>query len=830
MADLSVQSPWALSTAQVSAILDRDIYHPTETGSGSLPIELRFMRFGEIGEAGKYELLSMAKTKARIAQWCQNAFALLDPQNRDLGSHLERLDAMFSTLVTCSFQIHKRKLAKDDIVGKACVLLARLPSHPPELSFQYESKNGKSDPDSPWPVEYSCASPTVAGEIKGPRDRYTWTNLRVLSRPSTNVVRIALYLVMEPSAAFTLTSDYSDTIVSILNTVTDFCQSSATKADARSWFILQAFLWAAWQQTVMLQMWYDATRQLNVGYSFERHNHLISREIPSVMPGREIVERSRPTYMCKWAFELLRSDLSSVTQDFRRLFEIYELHFGDREPRCNLADGRCRPRLCDGKAPGNCQRFVSEGVQIQAAHDFECPGSACGSLIWDEQSYRSIKGARAVCLEATDEQYIRYRPVTSETMAVSHVWSHGQGGRPETGFNKCLHRRYTALARCFDCTSYWMDTPCIPTNDELRDEAIGQINSNFINSKITLLVDRDLMEIDIHPLTLQAEEAILATLVVCDWNVRAWTLLEGMRGRLKLHILCKDNRVIALVDVLSDVLSKSSLALVSPCLAIQHYTPTQNQHSQFLEEEPVTTEQATCLLNHRHATKDRDVTMIWSLVCGSNKVVKTAADFWRSTVGQPLATGFLVSSAPRIKGRGLSWAPSRPNLLPPTAGTPDGKQYPAFDGQNSVAGRIVAEGFRAEWLICPIRRSKALPMWFSLYTYADANSGFDAYYKIYNGGANSKMDLRSLLKLRSVIAPLLKQYRWVGLLLPALRERLSSGAASPPQPFLYQGEAKGPLLVVVASNKEDEWEWQFVHEWDITFQLPEFSLEELLIV
>ncbi|RHZ67860.1 hypothetical protein CDV55_105150 [Aspergillus turcosus] len=773
MADLPVQSAWALSRAQVSAILDRDIYHPTETGSGSLPIEVRFMQFGEIGEAGNYELISMAKTKARIGQWCRDAFALLDPQSRDLGSHLVWLDAMFSTLVTCSFHIHRRKLAKDDIVGKACALLARLPSHPPELPFQYESKNGQSDLNSPWPVEYFCPLSTVAGQTEGPRDRYTWTKLRVFSRPSTNVVRIALFLVMEPSAAFSLTSDYSDTIVSLLNTVTDLCRSAITKADAQSWFILQAFLWAAWQQTVMLQMWYDATRQLNVGYSFERHNHLISREIPSVMPGREIVEWSRPTYMCKWAFELLRSDLSSVTWDFRRLFEIYELHFGDHAPRCN-------------------------------------PAAGC------------------VCLEETDDQYIRYRPVTAETMAVSHVWSHGQGGRPETGFNRCLHRRYTALARSFGCTSYWMDTPCIPTDDELRDEAIAQINSNFVNSKVTLLVDRDLMEIDIHPLTLQAEEAILAALVVCDWNVSAWTLLEGMRGRLKLHILCKDNRVIALVDVLSDVLAKSSLGLVSPCLAIQHYTPTDKQRYQFLDQEPVTIEQATCLLNHRHATKDRDVTMIWSLVCGSNKVVKTAVDFWRSTVGQPLATGFLVSSAPRIKARGLSWAPSRPNLLPPTASTPDGKQYPAFDGENSVAGRIVSEGFRAEWLICPIRRSRALPVWFSLYTYADANSHFDAYYKIYNGGANSKMDLRSLLKLRSVIAPLLKQYRWVGLLQPALRHRLGTGAASPPQPFLYQGEAKGPLLVVVASNEGDEWEWQFIHEWDLTFQLPEFSLEELL--
>jgi hypothetical protein len=92
------------------------------------------------------------------------------------------------------------------------------------------------------------------------------------------------------------------------------------------------------------------------------------------------------------------------------------------------------------------------------------------------------------------------------------------------------------------------------------------------------------------------------------------------------------------------------------------------------------------------------------------------------------------------------------------------------------------------------------------------------------------MDLSSRLNLRSVIGPLLKKHRWVALLQPALRGRSDSGAVSPPRPFGYQGEAEGPLLVIVASNDGDEWVWQGVHEWDLNFQLPEFSLEEILIV
>jgi hypothetical protein len=110
---------------------------------------------------------------------------------------------------------------------------------------------------------------------------------------------------MELGIAFTLTSEHADTVARLLDTATDFFQSSTTDSEAQACFVLQAFLWVAWQQIVMLQLWYDATRQLGIGYMFESHNHLISREIPSIMPTREIVEQLRPEYMCKWAFELL---------------------------------------------------------------------------------------------------------------------------------------------------------------------------------------------------------------------------------------------------------------------------------------------------------------------------------------------------------------------------------------------------------------------------------------------------------------------------------------------------------------------------------------------
>lgn len=89
-------------------------------------------------------------------------------------------------------------------------------------------------------------------------------------------------------------------ITSLLDTATVFfLQSSKSPVDARVWFVLQAFLWAEWHQTVLIQLSYDSKIQMKTGSAFDRHS------LPMAMPGRETLGKSRPDYMCKWAFELL---------------------------------------------------------------------------------------------------------------------------------------------------------------------------------------------------------------------------------------------------------------------------------------------------------------------------------------------------------------------------------------------------------------------------------------------------------------------------------------------------------------------------------------------
>jgi hypothetical protein len=115
-----------------------------------------------------------------------------------------------------------------------------------------------------------------------------------------------------------------------------------------------------------------------------------------------------------------------------------------------------------------------------------------------------------------------------------------------------------------------MDTPCIPEDHQLRREAINNINHVFADSKLTLICDRDMMEIDASNLTMETKESILAALLVCDWNVRAWTYLEAMRGRQNIHVLCKDEVVVCLKELLTSVNTHGDITLGNLFLSAQH--------------------------------------------------------------------------------------------------------------------------------------------------------------------------------------------------------------------------------------------------------------------
>ncbi len=345
-------------------------------------------------------------------------------------------------------------------------------------------------------------------------------------------------IVIYPWIATDKISEFINHIVELLDDAAQSFSSSKTSAARYSWFLVRSFLWTSWQRTVMIYFSLLLARHLESGVednisrvflqSFSPVAGLSLQEI-----SRRYASVGRSHYMCAWAFQLLRSNPVCLNMDFRKAHRLYCGKFNRYPARCT-PDGKFS---CNGDHPHSCQRFVGMAISNQSAHDRGCRGSE--KLTWDETSFRSTSGAKAVSLDETDGNRLRYRTASKDTLAISHVWSPGQGGRPETGMNYCLHERYKSIARSIGCDSYWMDTPCIPTDHVRRREVIMNINKIFAQSKATFVCDRDLMEVELDDnVSVKFRELILMTAMTCDWNVRASVFLEAFRARNSIHLLC----------------------------------------------------------------------------------------------------------------------------------------------------------------------------------------------------------------------------------------------------------------------------------------------------
>lgn len=285
-----------------------------------------------------------------------------------------------------------------------------------------------------------------------------------------------------------------------------------------------------------------------------------------------------------------------------------------------------------------------------------------------------------------------------KTLAVSHVWSHSQGSRPESGINSCLHRRYCKIAKDYGCDSYWIDTACIPSQEPLRTTAIRTINEVFGNSKITLVCDKDIMDISLpdenHTM---GWETITATLLVSDWKVRAWTLLESVKGSKNIHLLTRSNNVVSFKQGLNCLYSGGAIDLTVLLSAASHLIPDSPIHpgphwgAKSFEE-------AGYLLSHRHASRVGDEIKIWSMLSVGKLYNNDEVGDFVSHV-KTVKTAFLLSSSPRCPTRPFRWAPESPRLHPHAGHLrPNAEDYHSYNGDGSLPGRVSDGGFWASWL------------------------------------------------------------------------------------------------------------------------------------
>ncbi|KUI55380.1 hypothetical protein VP1G_02849 [Cytospora mali] len=638
-------------------------------------------------------------------------------------NHFELLDAKLSTIM--KIRIPLRDKTRPAPFTTAANILERLPKPTTPLSDSlgsvFERNNSLLDG---YLIKNPSAQPP---ERSNPVP--SWGGYKVTTLLDSNTIRLALmiaHLNQMPQGLGALMEGYANLLSRLMDSIATHVSHGKTLVPLpqscdephleaqdihHSRHIVKAFIWTAWQRALLLYAYYvlgvrlryevDPNERPDLGSGKNSKDFDMDfRVLGSSLQANGGFDGPSCEYMCRSAFELLRTSVVACTQDFRSLFARFEKHFGGREPRCRQQNGVWKQ--CNGKTLSSCGRFFGLDIPDQSAHDMTCAG-ACKRVLWDEPSYRGVKGPRAVsCLLSSQDGPLQYCVASDRTLAVSHVWSHGQGGNPEHGFNQCLHTRYSTISRELGCDSYWIDAACIPSDPKLRSAAIKTINPIFRDSMITLIIDRDIMEVDVTEPSVEQLEVLVTILLLSDWNVRAWTMLEVIRGSKAVHLLCRDNRVMSLRDVLLTLYKHGKIDLCALLVGSPQLVPTG------VELQPPSIESAGVMLSRRYASRSGDDVIIWSLLVGDDRAHSSPEALWRSRVGQHVKTGFLMSSCDRVKGAaGFGWAPATPQFFgrDSSALPLNASVYWPYDGDGTFPARIMVLAdrttvcLRGRWLV-----------------------------------------------------------------------------------------------------------------------------------
>lgn len=373
---------------------------------------------------------------------------------------------------------------------------------------------------------------------------------------------------------------------------------------------------------------------------------------------------------------------------------------------------------------------------------------------------------------------------------------------------------------------------------------------------VTLLKDSN----SLSRAAVSLRESILATVIVSDWNVRAWTLLEALRGRKNIQLLCKageDKVVLSLQNILEIVTFNGGINISIVLLMSYHLFPPPDEWSWLirhtsgaalkasgrrkvfdssydacnlakrLEAGYLNASEAATALSQRFASRPGDDVIIWSLLVG-DKPFKQAVDLWTPRGGNPpvhydqiIYTGFLISSVPRLSTPGLHWAPAQPG--PQT--TRDDQQtfrFPPYDGNMTEVGVIEQVGqecvLRAKWGVSRIEYVEGHPWSYEFSSY---------------GPNPENRELHPFVVDRLPLGG-------YGILLQALQEAeseaiedsLKLGVTRPiALASVYKGPSRGPVFALCGSYNGVNWPWTWlgVFDWGDRKPLPYFRVEEILL-
>ncbi|KAL9067373.1 MAG: hypothetical protein Q9157_006827 [Trypethelium eluteriae] len=329
-------------------------------------------------------------------------------------------------------------------------------------------------------------------------------------------------------------------------------------------------------------------------------------------------------------------------------------------------------------------------------------------------------------------------PIDSNTLKIL-LWVASTAGRPDHSVANRVHAYITFLSQLFESVSHKRSNHQPPANSErhaksekLRWEiaSIWKLYLSICWQRATMLLfyytlrtiyekgwssERAALLNDIMCVDLKKKEwaqGLLATLVVADWNVRGWTLLEGLRGRSNVHLLCANNELVSLKRLFDTIFSSGGLDMIMFLAGVQHLLPGVS----------LSYEESGFLLGRRVASRPGDELIIWGLI-SQDAATQSGADTVRGV--KRVRTGFLVSRLPRVNAKGLHWAPAAAHMrydfsasdidrrisewteetegaffaTPPLSGPHTEHDFSGSDGEGSDWGEQTEAGLQATWLV-----------------------------------------------------------------------------------------------------------------------------------
>ena len=605
---------------------------------------------------------------------------LLDAAS-DAERHLERLDA--ASKGELDFSVTYLTESEEKIATRACQVLQRLPST--ISGYDKMLDDGKC---SNLPEAYF-----VSERNKSPK------NLRVLHFIPSVILQMAVQVTLPISKrtnwAGYATLSYVDMVAKRLQSALQLRPSSDVTQDALP--LVQIFLWNLWRRSLSLHRWYVLRVHLEYGFTYAGHRALkfygerIIEKLQCRDPRAEALhEVMHLNETSRTAFELLRSDLTLMGASFEIL---------------SSRVSRLRTPLQD--CSNNC-------------------------LILQQElpSHRSGTVSLAVALDPPCYNRIRSCITSKRTMAISLARS---GTRDDqlnqdshlTGIESCLHRRLCTVARKLGCKSYWLSSLCTPADPAPRSEAFAHLNSIWEKCKVMLICDESIMSLEAprrNRTDPVVSERLLANLLVSEYILQAWSLLETAKGAKALYLLCKDDIAVSLQYIIQTIYARGSVDLATLCLST--YWLLRPNTKWVLANVPTTArcdspsgiitrrntrtfgiEEAGQLLSRRRIHQAGDDILIWCLLLGFEPTTDPET-FWRNVWW--VRTSFLLSPIPRLSGAYyLGWAPESPFYAnDQQVQTKLACWYPFQDEESSLGEARHSEagfnGLDASWQFCSL--------------------------------------------------------------------------------------------------------------------------------